>query len=203
MHAPTRPEVGRSLSSPSSRDSKLERTWRSDFIRMGFMEKRNHRGRPRIYSSGASRQKAYRKRKKAAGPPTNADPHAWNKFLAKLKLSVNYDRFIQDASEGRGLMHCGGFSTAILDWLLFKQSNQGPCGGGRKSHPTGAGPSDGDSEPTGYSKKSPDFGQIVQWEIEMMDREEAKRRERYENQHSETPAAAVTNSNSVSYTAST
>jgi hypothetical protein len=141
---------------------------------MGFMETVRRRGRPRIFVSNAERQKAYRKRAKTTRPPTTADSLAWNKFLVKINLSVSQGLFLKNAPAGLGKLHTGGNNSENLEILDAKQTEEGPCGGGRRVTPGGHGPFDKNEQPTGYTDRHP--GQLIQREIDITDAEEALRK---------------------------
>lgn len=129
---------------------------------------KRRRGRPRVHVSNAERQRAYRKRQKTTRPPKSCDLLAWNKYLAKINLSVDAGRYLEDAPAGRGLLHSGGNNIENLDYLDARESLSP---GSRRVRPKGHGPSVEEK-----AQPERDTEEILQREIEAMDREEALRK---------------------------
>jgi len=134
---------------------------------------KRHKGRPRVYPTNAERQRAYRKSQKTTRPPTTDDPLLWNSYLVKLGLSVNAGLFIDDAPQGVGLQHSGGNDHQNLDWMDVKHNDIGPCGGGRRVRPRGAGSND--RVPRGTPPEL-DSENVLLREIEALENEEALRK---------------------------
>ena len=43
--------------------------------------------------------------------PTDDSQESWNRYLASQGLSVNSGKYLKDAAQGCGLLHCGGNDT--------------------------------------------------------------------------------------------
>jgi hypothetical protein len=68
-------------------------------------------GRPRVHSTTAEKQKAYRRRCKLRAPrdpkpPKGSDPKAWNSYLVQVGLGAH-----------KGPLHSGGNGSANLERL--------------------------------------------------------------------------------------